>query len=116
MKNYLITSILLLVFSMQAQAQTKFVLEPSQSMCMTGKGSGQDATINPFAGQECIAVIKNIGKLPFNVRIQEKGDIIKTITIKRKETQKITLFKNQVLYFDSNDKGKSKAKITYEQI
>ena len=46
----------------EAKAQTEFVLEPSQSMIMTGKGPGQDATINPYFGEDCFAIIKNIGK------------------------------------------------------
>ncbi len=41
---------LILFTSIDAFTQTTFELEPSQSMLITGKGPGQDGTINPFAG------------------------------------------------------------------
>jgi len=43
-------------------AQTEFELEPSQSMVITGKGPGQDATINPYYGQACYAIVENTGE------------------------------------------------------
>ena len=53
-----------------AQKENKFKLDPSTNMLMTGKGPGQDGSINPFAGQDCVAVVENLAKAPFSVRIQ----------------------------------------------
>ena len=62
MKTIILLFILNLALQLEVKAQTEFVLEPSQNMIMTGKGPGQDGTINPFFGQDCYAIIKNIGK------------------------------------------------------
>ena len=53
--------ICLVVFtSLEAQAQTEFELTNSQSMLMTGKGPGQDATINPYDGEDCMAMLSHL--------------------------------------------------------
>lgn len=97
-------------------AQTTFEIDPVQSMIMTGKGQGQDATINPFFGKDCYAIVNNLGNLPFSVRIQKEGKIIEEISIPIGEERKIKLLKNQELYFDPNPKGKTKASIDYKPI
>lgn len=97
-------------------AQTEFVLGTSQSMIMTGKGTGQDATVNPYFGQSCFAIIKNIGELKFSIRVQRDGKIIKEISILKDELKKVKLLKNYELYLDPNPKGKSKASINYEKV
>jgi hypothetical protein len=48
MKTIILLLILNLALQLEVKAQTEFVLEPSQSMIMTGKGPGQDGTINPY--------------------------------------------------------------------
>lgn len=107
---------LILFTSIDAFTQTTFELEPSQSMLVTGKGPGQDGTINPFAGQNCFAIVENTGRMQFSIRIQKKGEIIKAIPIKGGETKKIKLLKDQELYLDSNEKGKVDAVVSYEAI
>ena len=102
--------------SIDASAQTEFVLEPSQSMIMTGKGSGQDGTINPYFGQDCIAIVKNIGDRQFSIRVQEKGKIIKEITILKGELKKVKLLKGYELYLDPNPNGIAKASVAYEKM
>ena len=89
MKTILISLCLSLFSFLDITAQTDFVLEPSQSMIMTGKGAGQDATINPYYGQDCYALIQNIGKRKFSVRIQKDGEIINLK--KRAQTSVVTL-------------------------
>ncbi len=79
MKTLILTISLIFLTQLEVKAQTEFVLEPSQSMIMTGKGPGQDGTINPFFGLDCYAIIKNIGKQKLSIRIQRKGKIIKEI-------------------------------------
>ena len=104
------------LINFEAKAQTEFVLEPSQSMLMTGKGTGQDATINPYFGEECFAIIKNIGKRMFSIRVQQDGKIIEEISILNGDIKKIYLYKGYELYLDPNPKGISKASVDYKKI
>ena len=76
-------------FQSEIYAQTIFELDGSQSMLMTGKGPGQDATINPFQGEDCYAIIENLGNELFSVRIQQEGEIVKIIAVKPKKKKKI---------------------------
>lgn len=100
----------------EATAQTEFVLEPSQSMIMTGKGSGQDATINPFYGEDCYAIVKNIGDRQFSIRVQKDGDIIEEITILKGEVKEVALLRGYELYLDPNPKGTAKASVAYKEM
>lgn len=94
-------------------AQTEFVLEPSQSMIMTGKGAGQDATINPYYGEDSYGIVKNIGERSFSIRVQQAGKIIEEIPIEKGETKKVTLLKGYELYLDPNPEGVAKASVEY---
>lgn len=96
-------------------AQVEFELKPSQSMSITGKGPGQDATTNPYDGQNCFAIIKNIGKKEFTARTQQNGQIIETIPIKIGEIKKVPLLKGYELYLDTNSRGKAKATVEFEK-
>ena len=51
MKTFIAFACTILFSSTASFAQTEFVLVPSQSMLITGKGAGQDGTINPFEGR-----------------------------------------------------------------
>lgn len=82
-------------------------LDGNQSMCITGKGIGQDAAINPYKNEDSFAIVKNIGKTTLSVRIQNKGKIADEIAIKPKETKKIVLLKNYELYLDSESVAKA---------
>ena len=112
---YIILTISFLM-NTELKAQNEFELEPSQSMIMTGKGQGQDATINPYFGEKCYAVIENIEGESFSIRIQVSGKIIKEINISEGEKKKIILLENQELYLDPNPKGKSRALVSYEKM
>ena len=116
MKTLILTISLMFLIQLEVKAQTEFVLEPSQSMIMTGKGPGQDGTINPFFGQDCYAIIKNIGKRKFSIRIQQKGKIIEEISILKGELKKVKLLKDYELYLDPNPEGITKASVDYEKI
>jgi hypothetical protein len=74
MKTPFLVICLVLLSNFDISAQTDFVLEPSQSMIMTGKGVGQDATINPYYGKICFALVKNIGQRKFSIRVQQKRE------------------------------------------
>ena len=93
-----------------------FELDGSQSMLMTGKGPGQDATINPFEGKDFYAVIENLGNELFSVRIQERGKIINIIALKPKKKKKIKLLSGQELYLDGETKNWAKASVSYQDL
>jgi hypothetical protein len=97
-------------------AQEKFNLKPNQSMLMFGKGPGQDATINPFEGETCYAVIQNLGETLFSVRIQQNGKVINTIEVNEGETKKIKLLVGHELYLDAETQEMAKASVNYERI
>jgi hypothetical protein len=85
-------------------------------MSITGKGPGQDATKNPYDGQNCFAIVENIGKREFSIRTQQKGKIIETIPIKNGEIKKVKLLKGYELYLDTDSSGKAKAKVEFEKM
>ncbi len=116
MKNIGLLISCVLLMTMSAAAQTEFTVDPSQSMLMTGKGPGQDATINPYTGQDCYAIVENLGKYELSVRIQKKGEIIQEYLVIAGVTQKIKLLKNQELYLDPNPKKTTRARVSYEGI
>ena len=107
---------LALCFQSEIYAQTIFELDGSQSMLMTGKGPGQDGTINPFQGEDCYAIIENLGNELFSVRIQKDGEIIKIIAVKPKKKKKIKLLSGQELYLDSETKSSTQASVSYQAL
>ena len=115
MKNMICLLSLILLFAAEATAQTEFTLDKQQSMLMTGKGPGQDGTINPYDGEDCYAIVENIGKRSFSIRVQKGSELIEEIPIKKGETKKINLLKDYQLYLDPNAEGKSKARVSYEK-
>jgi hypothetical protein len=116
MKTLILVISLMFLTQFEMTAQTEFVLEPSQSMIMTGKGPGQDGTINPYFGQDCYAIVKNIGKRQFSIRVQQDGKIIEEISIQKGELKKVKLLKGFELYLDPNPEGIAKASVEYLKI
>jgi hypothetical protein len=116
MKTLILVISLMFLTEFEMTAQTEFVLEPSQSMIMTGKGPGQDGTINPYFGQDCYAIVKNIGKRQFSIRVQQDGKIIEEISIQKGELKKVKLLKGYELYLDPNPEGIAKASVEYLKI
>lgn len=106
---------LVFLIHFEAKAQTEFVLEPPQSMIMTGKGPGQDATINPYFGEDCFAIIKNNGKRMFSIRVQQNGKIIEETSILKGDKKIIKLLKGYELYLDPNPNGIAKVSVDYEK-
>ncbi len=103
-------------FQSEIYAQTIFELDGSQSMLMTGKGPGQDATINPFQGEDCYAIVENLGNELFSVRIQQQGVIVKIIAVKPMKKKKIKLLSSQELYLDFETKSSTKASVSYQAL
>lgn len=95
----------LVAFQTTALCQYKLELDGRQSMCISGKGPGQDGAINPYLGEKSIATVKNVGKNTLEVRIQEGNEIIEIVALSPKEKQDFNLDKNYVLYFDAKQKA-----------
>ena len=105
--------ILLLFIPLVSFSQT-FELTNGQSMCMMGKGVGQDATINPYANEEfSYALIENIGTFKFNIRVESIDEERREFIIKPKDIVVVKLYRNNILYFDSLTIEKAEAKIKY---
>ncbi len=113
-QSLLVVGLLLLTPPASAQKENKFELDPSTNMLMTGKGPGQDGSINPFAGQDCVAVVENLAKAPFSVRIQQNGVVLRTLEIGAKETKRIELKGSEELYIDTQKKT-TRFTINYKQ-
>jgi len=113
-KSVFIAGLMLATTTTSAQKENKFKLDPSTNMLMTGKGPGQDGSINPFAGQDCVAVVENLAKAPFSVRIQKNGVVLRTIEIGTKETKRIELKGSEELYIDTQKKT-TQFTINYQQ-
>ena len=109
---------ILLFFSLyfNSPAQTIFELDGQQSMLMMGKGPGQDATINPFEGEDCHVLIQNLGAELFSVRIQYKGEIVNITYVNPSQTKKIKLLMGQELYLDPEPRKKTRASVAYQKI
>ena len=69
---------ILVLFSLyfNSFAQTIFELDGQQSMLMTGKWPGQDATFNPFEGEDWYVLIQNLGEELFSARFTYKGEVV----------------------------------------
>ena len=105
--------ILLLFIPIVSFSQT-FELSNGQSMCMIGKGIGQDATINPYANEELsYALIENIGMVKFNIRVESIDEERREFIIKPKDIVVVKLYRNNILYFDSLTIENAEAKIKY---
>ena len=113
-QSLIILGVLLFNTYIYAQKENNFKLDPSTSMLMTGKGPGQDGSINPYAGQDCVAVVANLANAPFSVRIQQKGIVLRTIAVEKKETKRIPLDAQEELYIDTPNKT-TRFTINYEQ-
>ncbi len=90
-----------------------FVLESGQSMLITGKGPGQDAAINPFSGQACLANVENLSANSFTVRIEEPSGR-RTVEVGGGRTERVSLGPESQLLLDTT--VKSKARIQFEKL
>lgn len=94
---------LMLMLQTVALSQTSTIrLDPNQSMCITGKGPGQDGAVNPYLGKKSIAVVENISNNSLQVRIQEGKKVLGIIDVDPDETKEFVLEKNYVLYMDTD--------------
>jgi len=88
---------------------TSIELSENQSMCITGKGPGQDGAINPYANdKKSFAVVENTGDSALDVRISRDEGKVEIITVEANKTIQVELKKNHVLYLDSTEKGVAK--------
>ena len=109
-KLLLVSALLIFAFGF---AQT-FEITDGQSMCMIGKGKGQDATINPYANNDySYAIIENIGSVDFQVRIELIEKDGRQFLIKPNDKGVVKLYRNNILYIDALTSEKVKARISY---
>ncbi|AXG70153.1 hypothetical protein KORDIASMS9_02392 [Kordia sp. SMS9] len=102
MKTYILLFAMLFVSHSYAQKEkTIFKLKPSQNMLMTGKGPGQDGAINPYTDRNSIAIVENVGKNEFSIRLQYEGKVVRTVALAAGKTTKVGLPKGSQLYFDT---------------
>lgn len=94
--------------------QNQFDLEPRQIMLMTGKGPGQDGAINPYYGEDCLAIVQNTGSAEFTVRIEEWGKIINMIPVAGGERKRINLLAKQQLLIDGNNDEAISLELNFE--
>jgi len=105
--------LVLLFVPLVSFAQT-FKLTNGQSMCMIGKGKGQDATINPYSDKEfSYALIENIGTVEFNIRVESIEKEIREVIIKPSDKVVVKIYRADILYLDSLTLDKAEAKIMY---
>ena len=105
--------LLFLLIPLATFGQT-FELTNGQSMCMLGKGTGQDATINPYADKEfSYALVENIGLVEFQIRIESIHNELKQFPIQANGLVVIKLKKDDILYFDALTNEKAKVTIKY---
>ena len=117
MKKLLLFAALCLWASPELAAQenkNSFDLEPQQVMLMTGKGPGQDGALNPYYGQDCLAIVQNTGSAEFTVRIEEWGKIINMIPVAGGERKLINLLAKQQLLIDGNNDEAISVELNFE--
>ena len=91
-----------------------FELTNGQSMCMIGKGPGQDATVNPFADEDySYALVENVGSVDFQIRIESSIKDVKQFSIKPSGLVVIKLYRDEILYFDALTTEKAEATVKY---
>jgi len=106
--------LLVLLFVPLISFGQSFELINGQSMCMIGKGKGQDATINPYADEDySYSLIENIGSVEFQIRIESIEKDLKQFLIKPNDKVVIKLYRNNILYLDALTLEKAEARIKY---
>ena len=111
MKKVILISFLLIVAHSHGQT---FEITDGQSMCMIGKGKGQDATINPYADKDySYALIENIGSVDFGIRIELHEGDLKQFLVKSNDKVVIKLYRNSILYIDALTSETAEARIYY---
>ena len=108
-----LTSLLLLLAVSCGTKSAVIELPAAQSMLITGKGPGQDAALNPFAGSNSLAMVKNIGSFPFSVRVQDKEGNYEEFMVAPSETRELFLLKGNELYLDSY--LKTRARVSFQK-
>ncbi len=86
-----------------------FEVGAGQSMLLTGKGPGQDAAINPFAGNPCVAIIENLSNADFKARVVHLEET-KIFPVKEGQTVKVPLEAKSQLLLDALDTSKARVK------
>ncbi len=89
-----------------------FELGAQQSMLITGKGVGQDAAFNPFAGSACFAVVENLSDNPFEARVVDPDGSTST-PVEGRQSLRIPLEAKSQLILDTV--VSAKARVRFEK-
>lgn len=114
MKKYILVFVML--FALQSYAQKDeniFELKPSESTAITGKSAGEDAAVNPYKDGNSIAIVKNLGKNSFTIRVEYQEEVVQSRVLKAGKATMIPLRQGSELYIDS--KLESKAKVDFKK-
>lgn len=98
-------SLLLLVIACSSP-KTIITFDSEQSMCIHGKGLGQDAALGPAIASPREARVKNLGNTKVSLRIQNKMTIVNTVSLEAHSKTRIHLKSKEVLYLDTSGKGR----------
>ena len=92
-------------------SKSTFKLSSTENIPTLGETLTRDITYNPYnMNEKSIAIVKNVGKNYFMVRIRNQGKITQNITVDFKETEEIVLTKGDQLYLDSYEDAKASVK------
>ena len=94
--------VLATLFQSCSTSKATIELDPLQSMVISGKGPGQDGTINPYLDTTSKAHVKNLGPAQFDIRVQNDGKIIDIFPIEANTTKTLILNQGDELYFDTD--------------
>jgi len=122
------SSFILSETDLDIQSRNKFVLKPSESYLMFGKGPGQDGAINPFSNyvkassgrvissKDCFVTIKNTGISNFTLRIQKSNvnSVVELIPIQINEVRTLELYAGYELYTDANSEEMASFEVLFK--
>ncbi|MAM28010.1 MAG: hypothetical protein CMC13_03225 [Flavobacteriaceae bacterium] len=114
MKKFILIVVIMLVFQIDTNAQEVLELDPGQSMCISGKGKGQDGAINPFMETGSVAIVKNLGENQFSIRVEYEGKVKEKIRLDPSRITRVILPKSHVMYFDN--KLKTKTEVSFRAL
>ena len=86
--------------------KTIIAFDSDQSMCIHGKGIGQDAVLGPATASPREARVKNLGNTKVSLRIQNKMTIVNTVSLEAHSKTRIHLKSEEILFLDTSGKGR----------
>lgn len=114
MKILLFTLCLATLTAVGAQETFTYKLKSKETIVVSGLGTDQDVAINPYKNEDCMAIIKNLGKRDFEIRTINKNEKTSITKIIPQETKRIFIEVGSALYLDANKA--TKASVSYQRM